>query len=85
MKFNKLKNAEASLNDVVIELYSNRRLLVFDCKGVIDYNDESIILDLGERKLKIMGKGLVVDSFVFDQTDIRGSITSLEFMGGNND
>lgn len=85
MKFNRLKNAEASISDAVIELYSNKRLLVFDCKGVVDYSDESIVLDLGERKLKVLGKKLVVDSFVFDQTDIRGNITSLEFIGGSYD
>lgn len=80
MKFNKLKNIEADAYGAVIELYSDKRVLIFDCKGVIDYNDESIVLDLGERKLKILGKQLVVDSFVFDQTDIKGIITSLEFL-----
>ncbi len=79
MKFKRLKGFEEEINDAVIELHSNKRLLVFDCKGVIDYNDESITLDLGERKLKIFGDELVVDSFVFDQTDIKGCISSLEF------
>ncbi len=80
MKFSKLKNIEVDTNGAVIELYSDKRVLIFDCKGVIDYNDESIVLDLGERKLKILGEQLVVDSFVFDQTDIKGVITSLEFL-----
>ena len=80
MKFSKLKNIEVDSNGAIIELYSDKRVLIFDCKGVIDYNDESIVLDLGERKLKILGKQLVVDSFVFDQTDIKGVITSLEFL-----
>lgn len=80
MKFSKLKNIELDSNGAIIELYSDKRVLIFDCKGVIDYNDESIVLDLGERKLKILGKQLVVDSFVFDQTDIKGVITSLEFL-----
>jgi hypothetical protein len=85
VKFNKMKNIQADINDAVIELYSDKRLLVFDCNGVVDYNEESIILDLGNRKLKILGEELVVDSFVFDQTDIRGRITSLEFIGGSYD
>lgn len=80
VKFSKLKNIELDSNGAIIELYSDKRVLIFDCKGVIDYNDESIVLDLGERKLKIIGKQLVVDSFVFDQTDIKGVITSLEFL-----
>ena len=80
VKFSKLKNIELDSNGAIIELYSDKRVLIFDCKGVIDYNDESIVLDLGERKLKILGKQLVVDSFVFDQTDIKGVITSLEFL-----
>jgi hypothetical protein len=75
-----IQNIELDSNGAIIELYSDKRVLIFDCKGVIDYNDESIVLDLGERKLKILGDQLVVDSFVFDQTDIKGVITSLEFL-----
>ncbi len=75
-RISELKN---NLNDSLIELHSNRRIIVFDCKSVIDYSDETVVLDLNTVKLKIIGRSLNIDSFVFGQTDIKGEIISLEF------
>ena len=80
MKTGKLKNFKEELNNSAIELYGNKRVIIFDCKSVIDYSDEIIILDLNTVKLKIKGENLTVDSFVFGQTDISGEICGLEFV-----
>lgn len=81
MKNNPLKRLQENMNASAIEIYSNKRVIVFDCSCVIDYSPEHIVLGLGELKLKICGKNLVADSFSFGQTDINGEITSLEFVG----
>lgn len=80
MKFNGLKSIKEDINNCAIELYSNKRIIILDCKGVVDYSKDCIVLDLGELSLRIKGKNLVADSFVFGQTDINGDITSLEFI-----
>lgn len=79
MKFPKIKNMKDDINNSVIELYGDKRVLVFDCKSVIDYSDEFIVLDLGAQRVRITGSNLTADSFVFGQTDITGKISTLEF------
>lgn len=81
MKSNPWKKLQDNINSSAIEIYSNKRIIVFDCGCVIDYSPEHIVLGLGELKLKICGKQLVCNSFAFGQTDINGEILSLEFTG----
>lgn len=80
MKLSGLKNLKEDINNCAIELYSNKRIIILDCKCVVDYSKDCIVLDLGELSLRISGKNLVADSFVFGQTDISGQISSLEFI-----
>ena len=80
MNFSKIRNMRDDINNAAIELYGDKRVIIFDCKSVIDYSKECIVLDLGSRKVKISGEELVADSFVFGQTDITGKIKGLEFV-----
>lgn len=80
MKFTKFKNIREDINNSTIELYGDKRAIIFDCKSVIDYSEEIIVLDLGAQRLKITGENLTADSFVFGQTDITGKLCSLEFI-----
>ncbi len=85
MKFKSLKKSfdfENELKASPIELYGNRRVIVFDCKSIIDYSDDLITLDLGELKLSVKGERLVADSFSFGQTDISGKINEIRFYEG---
>lgn len=80
MKFNRFKAVTENINSCAIELFSNNRVIVTDCKCVVDYSKEYIVLNLGELNLKITGENLVADSFSFGQTDIKGNIRKLEFV-----
>ncbi len=80
MKLNPLKGVKEDLNNCAIELYGNKRVIVLDCKCVVDYSRDHIVLNLGDLNLKISGNNLVADSFVFGQTDVKGEIISLEFV-----
>ncbi len=80
MKLKKIKSVTEDLENCAIELYGNKRLIILDCKCVVDYSQDHIVLNLGELNLKISGKNLVADSFVYGQTDINGEIVSLEFV-----
>lgn len=79
MSFNPLKNLAESTQTCGIELFGNKRVLVFDCKCVVDYCEDYIVLNLGNLYLKIRGAELVLSSFSYGQTDITGEIVSLEF------
>lgn len=79
MKLKLMKSIEESVSDSTIEIFGNRRIIVMDCKCVVDYSKDSITLDLGNHCIKISGENLIADSFVFGQTDITGEIKALEF------
>ena len=80
MKLNRLKAVSENISGCTIELFSNTRIIVTDCKCVVDYSKEYMVLNLGDLNLKIVGENLVVDSFAFGQTDIKGNIKKLEFI-----
>ena len=63
-----------------IELFGNKQIIVDGCKGVIDYNEDFLKLDLGKIILKVTGKNLVIDSYIYEQVDLKGEIVSVEFM-----
>ncbi len=79
MKLNLINKINSDINTPAIELYGDKRVVVFDCKSIIDYSENVITLDLGENVLTITGVSLRADSFTFGQTDITGKIISLEF------
>ena len=58
--FNSLKNIKESTESAGIELFGNKRMIVFDCQCVVDYSAEYIVLNLGKLNLKIKGDGLVI-------------------------
>lgn len=80
MKFDSIKKLKENIGAAAIELYSDKRVIIMDCKSIIDYSQDCIVLDIGDKNLRITGKNLVADSFAFGQTDIKGTIDSLEFV-----
>ena len=77
--FNPLKSIKEVDNVAGIELYSNKRMIVFDCQCVSDFSESCIVLCLGELNMKIRGENLVISTFAYGQTDITGEIISVEF------
>ena len=77
MKKKAVKNESVKGN---VELYGNKRIIVESCKGVVDYCEDFLKLDLGELILKISGRDLVIESYVYEEIELKGEIVSLEFM-----
>ena len=77
MKFKNLKDDSVSGN---IELFGNKQIIIDGAKGVIDYSEDFLKIDLGNICLKISGRNLVIESFIYEQIDVKGEIISLEFM-----
>ncbi len=79
MSLDFLKNISVTPTSPVLQLFSNKRLLVVDCKGVIDYTRDCILLDAGKINVKITGDSLVMSAFGYGQTEITGEIFSVDF------
>ena len=81
LEFNPLKNIKENVEFAGIQLYGNKRMIVFDCKGVVDFSESYIVLCLGKLNVKIKGDNLIISSFAYGQTDITGEIVSIDFEG----
>lgn len=79
LKFNALKNISENTENASVELFGNKRMIVLDCQYVVDFSEESVILNLGKLNMKIRGDNLVIASFCYGQTDIIGDIVSIDF------
>ena len=77
--FNPLKNISENTDNAGIELFGNKRMIVFDCKYVVDFSEDCVVLNLGDLDMKVRGDNLIISSFCFGQTDICGEIVSIEF------
>lgn len=77
MKIKSLKEETLKGN---IELYGNKQVIIEGAKGVVDYSEDFLKIDLGNICLKITGTNLVIESFIYEQVDVKGEIVALEFM-----
>lgn len=63
-----------------IQLMSNREALVDGCKGVLEYNEDFVRLNLGQMTARFCGRGLQLRSMSEEGLIIEGFIQSLEFI-----
>lgn len=77
MKLKSIKDESIGGN---IELYGNKQIIIEGCKGVIDYCEDFLKLDLGSITLKVTGRDLIIESYIYEQIDLKGEIVSVEFM-----
>ena len=76
----KLKNLKDDSVNGNIELYGNKQIIIDGAKGVIDYSEDFLKIDLGNICLKISGQNLVIESFIYEQIEVKGEIVTVEFM-----
>ena len=62
-----------------IEMFSNREAIIDGCRGVMEYDEENIQLNIGAGTVRISGRGLNMDSFGEGQAVIKGYIKNIEF------
>ncbi len=62
-----------------IELISNTFALADGCKGVLEYDDSLIKLDLGRQSVCFRGNSLTIKSLSMEQALVEGFIVSVEF------
>lgn len=62
-----------------IEMLGNREIIVDGCKGVVEYDEATIRLNLGECVLSLCGDDMVIKSFDSDVAVICGRICEISF------
>lgn len=63
-----------------LTLSGNRELYLENYKGIIEYTDAVIRLNIGEKQLKITGAGLGIKSIDSDDITVFGDIHHVEFI-----
>lgn len=62
-----------------IELSGNYEAIIEGCKGVLEYSDDAIRLNLGKNEVRFFGTELVIKSFFNEQVIIQGNILTIDF------
>lgn len=63
-----------------IELSGNREAIIDGCKGVLDYDDQSIRLNTGRTIVRFTGSDLTMRALTLEQAVISGTILSIDFL-----
>lgn len=63
-----------------IELLSNKRLLVENHKGILEYGDTLMRINCGRLILKITGEQLELKALSINELAIKGTIFTLEYL-----
>ena len=63
----------------VIELTGNRFAVVDGCDGIVDYNDEKVVLRTGRLTVNFSGRNLRLKRLTENSAVVEGFISSLEY------
>ena len=64
---------------VKIEVYSNKEAIIEGCKGIIEYNEEYIKINIGRGSVVFTGKELYAYSYFCETLVIKGRINNIEY------
>lgn len=62
-----------------IELSGNQEAIIEGCKGVMEYTDDEIKLNIGKNEIRFLGTDLVIKSYFNEQIMIEGNILTIEY------
>lgn len=63
----------------VISITGNRSAVIDGCDGIVDYDEEKVILRTGRLTVRIKGRNLRLTRLTEDSAVIQGSISGLEY------
>ena len=63
----------------LIVLHGKRELLVYDCRKILRYERDEILLLCGKQEVLLQGKNLFFVSFSMRAATIKGELTALSF------
>lgn len=62
-----------------IEFRGNSDVIIEGCKGIIEYEESCIALNLGKNIVRFSGADLEISSFFEEQAMLKGSVVVMEF------
>lgn len=63
----------------LIQLTGNRLAIVDGCDGIVDYDDDKVILRTGRLTVRFSGRGLRLKKLTESSAVIEGFFTSVEY------
>lgn len=63
-----------------LEFYGNREAVVEGCRGILEYDEDIVCLNMGKTNIRFMGRGLELRNFTDHSVVIDGFILSVEFL-----
>ncbi len=63
-----------------LELTGNREMTVEGCKGVLEYDEDVVKLNLGKMILQVRGRDLNIKGLTDDSAVLEGYFLSIEFL-----
>ncbi len=69
----------AFVSQTHMELFGQKELVIEGAKGIIEYNDTIVRIQVKERSVLIQGQKLRVDMFLENVIVVRGMLSSLVF------
>ena len=62
-----------------MEMLGNKEAVIDGCKGILDYSDDKIKLNLGNKTICFLGSNMCIKALSDEQAVITGTICSIEF------
>jgi len=66
--------------DALIEIVGNREAIIQGSKGIIEYNDELIRINLDDFEVQVYGQKLTIQCLSQDSLEIKGIISRVEYL-----
>ncbi|MBQ9142159.1 MAG: YabP/YqfC family sporulation protein [Lachnospiraceae bacterium] len=66
--------------DIRITLTGNREVWIENYKGILEYTNQSILLQAKSCKVQFEGKGLSIDYYTNEDMKLTGRITSIKYL-----
>ena len=63
----------------VISITGNRHVVIDGCDGVVDYDEEKVILRTGRLTVRIGGRNLRLTSLTANSAVVQGLISGIEY------
>lgn len=69
----------AFCDSFTIEMHSNTNIMIDGCKGMVEYSDGLIAINLGSMVVRFLGDSLEISNFSEQQAVIKGTVMTVEF------
>lgn len=76
----KIQSSALSIKPPLIEIVDNREMSIEGSRGIVEYNDDIIRVNLGKKLISIKGRGLTLQNLSKTNLSIKGYIICVEFL-----